>query len=185
MIPSKTDTGCFLIAIDIFSRYIFTEYATDTKTSTLELCMKKVINSLKTKGKRCIRLVLDRQSAFTSNIFQEFLSNQGIGYEYVTPNRHEVWASYVERHIGTLRAMCRASMVEAHLSSKFWRHAIPYTVFVYNRLAHEGLKERTLKTPLENLLGRKIQNVLADIRTFGCICYRLNLSWKDVTSSVQ
>ena len=52
--------------------------------------------------------------------------------------------------------MARAALSHAKLGSSFWIYAVYYAAYVLNRLVHDGLKKRPLKTPLENLLNRPL-----------------------------
>ena len=115
------------MAIDGFTRYVVGGCLSDFKTTTILPVFRDILRRFPF---RIQQVLLDRQSAFTSKPFLDFLRERDLAYKFAIPHRHGETTGIIERTIGTLRMMSRTPFHGAHLSSTFWRFALAYAIFI-------------------------------------------------------
>ena len=85
MDPAQKEKGAVLLAIDVYSRMTVGECIHDLKAETLKIAFHKLLNRIPGTIKR---VVLDRQSGFTTTDFVNSLVKRSILYKYAPPGRH-------------------------------------------------------------------------------------------------
>jgi len=133
LIPTKGVDGCFLVAVDFYSRFISTEFCLKTDAQSLLGALKAILNRF---PHPVSTLILDRQPGFTAKQFTDYLNDEKISYRFVPPERHGEFTGIVERTMLTLKTMSRTALHSMHLDTTFWRYAVKYSGFIKNRLPH-------------------------------------------------
>ena len=117
------------------------------------------------KGKKIKILRTDNGGEYTSNIFENFLSSEGIRHEYTIPKTPEQ-NSVSERMNRTLVEQVRSMLFDSGLPHKFWAEALSTACYLKNVSPARALKGMT---PFQAFTGCK-PNV-KHLRIFGCVCY--------------
>jgi hypothetical protein len=156
------------------SRYIllFIDYATRVKrafplssTSAAATSWESYLAWANQGGRRVGRLRTDRAMEFLSKTFQATSSRHGVHQEFSGAYSHEQ-IGVVESSFRGLSAMCRASLADSGLDSRFWALAFLNAVHISNRLPTAHLKG---VSPYFALFGSHPS--LSHLRVFGCLAF--------------
>ena len=147
----KTQRGMmyFITFIDDYSRYGYV-YLLSRKSDALEKFKEfkaEVENQL---GRKIKVLRTDRGGEYTSDLFKDYCTNQGIVHQYTlpyTPQQNGV----AERRNRTLMDMVRSMLNHSELGTQFWGEALDTAVYVLNRIPSKSIK----LTPYELWTGRR------------------------------
>ena len=110
------------------------------KESDLFPALQRIVNKNRTTLQQ---VKLDRQAGLNTSKVRNWLSNIGLDYKFVTPQRHGELNAHVERVIQTIRTMARTALLNAQLSTNFWRFALRYAVTLKNIMPHAALQNKT------------------------------------------
>lgn len=154
----------YVTFIDDFSRNTFV-YLLKFKHE-VQKCFEDFHNLVKNhfSSNICI-LRSDNGTEFTSNVMQNYLSNQGILHQTScvgTPQQNGI----AERKNRDLLEKTRAIMLHANVPKRFWSHAIQTAAYIINRLPSRVLN---FKSPFEVLRGKT--GGFEHLRVFGCVCF--------------
>jgi len=119
-----------LIAIDVFSRYLFVQTLNNKKHETIIKAFDKIFSS----GRIPQRLRTDKGGEFKNRWFKKYTKNKGITH-YVTYNQQK--ANYAERVIRTLKATMYKYF--DHMQSHRYLDILQTLVSRYNNSPHRSL----------------------------------------------
>jgi len=101
---------------------------------------------------------------FKSNAFETFLKERGIEHQF-SIIYHPPQNGVAERTNRTLVERTRAMLLTARMTTKYWKHAMEYALWLINRSPSKALEDKMM-TPYEAWHGKKAN--LAGIHIFGC-----------------
>lgn len=151
--------------LDETSRFAVVEYLRH-KSDAVTKCMEvlKRFTSFKSYGVAIFRS--DGGGEYQSVALQDFFKQNGIQHE-VTPPYTPQMNGMAERLNRTLVETVRCLIVSSGLNNSFWKFAMDYAVYIYNRTPHSGIG---FKTPSEIFSGIDMVK-LPTFHVFGSICY--------------
>lgn len=151
--------------LDEKSRFAEVRYL--KKKSEAAICARdtlKLLSARRSCGVSVFRT--DGGGEYRSVGFQDFLRENGIEHE-VTPPYTPQMNGMAERLNRTLIERVRCLLVSSGLNNSFWKEAMDYSVYVYNRTPHSGL---AFKTPFEVFHDLSLKK-LPRFHVFGSVCY--------------
>jgi hypothetical protein len=117
-----------------------------------------------------VRIILsDRAGEYVSDKWKEICTLNSVQYQYTNTDVHEE-ADIAERVWQTLQDSVRAMMCTAQFLKKEWTLAFLHAVWLYNRMPHTFLID---KSPLEYVTGLKPD--LTQVKIFGCKAFKFQL----------
>ncbi len=159
-----------IVLVDFDSKILFEKHV--TRLTTIYLFFQLLV-LLRTNHLNPRTIIADQQKAFAATYFIVQLAKIGIHLKLVPRDRHSEFAGIVERSIQSIKAMARAGLFSALLTSAYWPFAVPNAVYVKNRMFHDSLK----CTPWEKHYGYKAE--IKHLRKFGCLTYMVNAKTKN------
>ena len=109
----------------------------------------------------------DNGGEYTSNRFEKYLKDEGIGYEKTVPKTPEQ-NGVAERLNWTLVKSARSMLLDANLSKRYWAEAVSTAVYLNNCCPTRAVQERT---PYEAWHGQPPE--VDHLRIFGCDTYTM------------
>ncbi|XP_033641983.1 uncharacterized protein K02A2.6-like [Asterias rubens] len=146
-LPSK---HYVFVVVDYYSRFYEVEIMKDTTTA-------KIVNALENMFSRYglpRSITSDNGPQFRSEVFKEYLNENGINHRLVTP-LHPAANGEVERQNRSLMKRIRI----AHAQSQDWKREIRSYMFAYRTTPHST----TGVSPAELMFGRKLRTKLPQI----------------------
>jgi hypothetical protein len=132
--------------------------------------VEKIIQTIKSfqanKGCGISIFRSDGGGEYKSLKVQEFFADSGIEHE-VTPRYTPQLNGMAERLNRTLIDRVRCLLLSSGLNTSFWKDAMEYAVYIYNRTPHSGIN---YQIPWEVFHNMKLQR-LPKFHIFGSICY--------------
>ncbi|HEV7736248.1 MAG TPA: reverse transcriptase domain-containing protein, partial [Chlamydiales bacterium] len=155
----------FMILVDDYTRFLWVKFIL-RKDEAFEN-YRNFANVVSTSFERKIKSIRsDRGGEFLSEVFNQFLLNQGTTHQLTAPYTPQQ-NGMAERANRTVVQAAKAMLHSAGLSYGFWERAIETAVFARNRSPTQSL---SFKSPYELLFGRPPD--LSYMRIFGCLAYR-------------
>lgn len=154
----------FLTFTDDKSRFV-TTYILKNKSECFTYFKEYIKFAERWIGKQLKTLRSDNGGEFTSNEFQQFCKNEGIGRQLTvvyTPQQNGV----AERLNLTLQEMVSSLLHDTDLPLPYWAEALMTSTFLRNRLPTTVV---ACQTPYEAFTGKKPS--IQHLRTFGCLAY--------------
>lgn len=171
----------FTLAIDIKSKYTtFISFKRKSELASFIISHVNMVERMQ-QPKKVVMIMSD--GALNETNLVKWIKDRGITLYIVAPNSSRL-NGHVERSIRTICESGRAMMTAAGLPPTFYLLACREATRIKNLLAVQSTKLSTTGrplSPLEEWEGRdhgSIDNLLSNLRTFGCLCYRLRGSDK-------
>ncbi|BBH09623.1 ADP glucose pyrophosphorylase large subunit 1 [Prunus dulcis] len=164
---NTTSTGgnrYFLTFIDDYSRKTWV-YFLKYKSEVFDYF--KVFKALAEKQSGCALKTLrsDQGGEFSSNVFENFLKENGIKHQFTaryTPQQNGV----AERKNRTIMELARSMLKAKAMPNRFWAEAVACAVYLLNHASSNSVEG---KTPQEAWSGLK--PCISHLRIFGSIAY--------------
>ncbi|KAD4982647.1 hypothetical protein E3N88_19318 [Mikania micrantha] len=165
--PTLAGNEYIFVIIDDYSRYMWT-FMLKRKVDALQSFKSFKAQAENETGNSIKVFRTDRGGEFTSNMFTEFCSKEGINRQLTapyTPQQNGV----VERRNRTLMEMTRSMMKATKVPNYMWGEGVRHATYVINRVHTRALDNQT---PYEAYKGRKPN--IAHLKIFGCLAYAKN-----------
>ena len=154
-----------IVIIDHLTRDVRIATITNRQKEIAQIFIRLLKTTRKTPS---IKVILDRDGAFTSETFRSVLTSNSdvdVDLSFCPPHRHEL-NGMVERVIRTLREMTDTLLAHANLGEEFWPLALAHAAYIKRRLGHFALNSDSPFSRLQNKLPE-----LSHLRSFGALTY--------------
>lgn len=125
--------GYFILAIDVFSRFIWTEAVKTASAQQTKLALQRIFQ----KGRTPSKMRSDKGNEFSNKLVQAYLKTKGIEH-FVTQN--EVKANYAERGIQTMKGKI-SRYLRANQTHE-WVDQLQKLTTSYNNSFHRSIKRK-------------------------------------------
>ena len=160
LITSLDGYKCYLLVIDLFTRYLWT-FLCKNKHPPVQLLKQFLRTYGNHDGTRIIRTDQGGELA-RSALFRHTLQTAGYSIE-ITGSDNSSQNAIAERPHRTLANMVRTGLENSGLPLKYWSDALLHATYIKNRIPHAHFQYKS--TPYEKLTG--ITPDLSQLRIFG------------------